>query len=114
MSNALQVALATGGLFTGVVGLLVYVARLYFSGKLVPRTSLDDMKTQYEERLKREAEISTYYRVSSEVVTTTLARQVQLTERLVEDQKLIKDFILGLKNLHGDSSAALPEGKSTT
>lgn len=113
MSNALQIALATGGLFTGIVGLLIFVARLYFSGKLVPRQTLDDTMAQYRERLEREKEISSYYRVNNEVVTATLTRHMQLTERVVEDQRVIKDFILSLKAVHNEGSPVVPEGKST-
>lgn len=113
MSNALQIALATGGLFTGIVGLLVFVARLYFSGKLVPRTTLEDTITQYRERLAREKEISDSYRANNEVISATMARQLQTTEKLVDGQEVIKNFIFSLRDVRETQSTALPEGKSS-
>jgi len=112
VADAIKVALVSSGLFAALIGLLVFVARLYFTGKLVPRTTLDDMRVQYEARLTREAEISSYYRINSEAVTASLARQIQLTEKLVEEQQTIKEFIFGLRGIHGPNPVALPEGKS--
>jgi hypothetical protein len=113
VSDAAKALLASGGLFTGVVGLLIFVGRLVFTGKLVPRSQLEDTTAQYKERLLREAEISNSYRVTNEALTVGLNKQLEMSQRIVDEQKLITNFIYSLEKVRDQqhNPAAVSEGK---
>ena len=97
MGETLKILLVGSGFIGGIVGLAIYAARLIYTGKLVPRSTLEDRKADFAEQIAREREISDTYRLASENNAAALQRQSELTEKVLEEQKLIKDFILSLK-----------------
>lgn len=97
MGETLKMLLVGSGFIGGIVGLATYAARLIYTGKLVPRSALEDRKADFADQIARERLISDSYKLASENNAAALQKQAELTERVLEEQKLIKDFIMGLK-----------------
>lgn len=115
MGDTVRLILVSSGLLTGVVGLLLYVARLIFSGKYYPASWVAEQRAHYIEQLDREREISENYRKSSENFVVALERQRDQLEKVLEGQDFVKDFVVALKQAmdseRGDKRS-LPRGRS--
>lgn len=115
MSDTLKLILISSGFLGGIVGLLLYVARLIFSGKYYPATWVIEQREHYNEQLMREREISENYRKSAENFITALEKQREQFEKVLEGQEFVKDFVVALKEaMERDQRErrALPKGRS--
>lgn len=80
----------------GFLGLLLWFGRLYFSGKLVPKSTVDDMKENFKQQIERERSISDAWREVAINNTKALNRISNQNERLLESQQVIEAFILSI------------------
>lgn len=91
-----SVLLAQLGPSAAFLGLVIWIGRLYFSGRLVPRSTVIDMKENFTQQIAREREISDNYRQSALVSNDALLKISSQSERLLEGQKTVEAFILSL------------------
>lgn len=91
--------LPAAGAMGGVVSLLLYVARLVFTGKLVPRSTLTDQQAHYKEQLAREKEISQEAASDRDRIYDALQKTVALTDAMSKEQRLTNDLLRGLKTV---------------
>jgi hypothetical protein len=115
VSESLKLILISSGFLGGIVGLLLYVARLIFSGKYYPASWVAEQRNHYNEQLLREREISENYRKSSDNFVVALDRQREQLEKVLEGQDFVKDFVVALKEaMERDQRErrALPKGRS--
>lgn len=92
----MEVLLAQLGPAVAFLGLLLYVARLYFTGRLVPKSTIDDMKENFNQQITRERQISNDWRQVAINYNESLARISNQNERLLESQQTIEAFILSI------------------
>jgi len=97
VGETLKILLVGSGFLGGIVGLAIYAARLIYTGRLVPRSALEDRKNDFADQIARERAISDSYKLASENNAAALQKQAELMEKVLDEQKLIKDFIMGLK-----------------
>lgn len=97
MSEELRLILVSSGFLTGIIGLLLYVARLVFTGKYYPSTWVSEQREHYNEQLTREREIGENYRLAAQNNVEALKRQGDLLERVLEGQDFVKDFVTSLR-----------------
>lgn len=115
MGESLKLILISSGFLGGIVGLLVYVARLIFSGKYYPATWIAEQRAHYIEQLDREREISENYRQSASNFTIALDRQRDQLEKVLEGQEFVKDFVVALREAmekDRNDRRSLPRGRS--
>lgn len=85
-----------GTLATTFFGLLIFVARLYYTGKLVPRSTIDDMRLDFERQIARERELADYWRQVATNALECVDKQSSQIELLLQSQKTIEAFIISL------------------
>lgn len=78
------------------LGLLIWLGRLYYSGKLVPRATLIDMKENFSQQIAREREISDNWQKIASNNTEALGKLSSQVEKLSEGQRTVETFILSL------------------
>lgn len=88
--------LAQAGPSVAFLGLIIWIGRLYFSGRLIPRSTVTDMKENFTQQIEREREISNNWREVALNGTTALTTLSSQNERLLEGQKTVESFILSL------------------
>jgi hypothetical protein len=81
---------------TALLGLVVYGARLIFQGRLVPRSTVEDVKSSCRDQVQREREIAEIQRAATIQMIEAFNTQSHQVERLVEGQETIRAFILSL------------------
>ncbi len=91
-----SVILAQAGPSVAFLGLIIWIGRLYFSGRLIPRQTVIDLKENFTQQIEREREISNNWREVAINGTSTLATLTSQNERLIEGQKTVEAFILSL------------------
>lgn len=113
MSDTLKLILISSGFLGGVVGLLLYVARLIFSGKYYPASWIAEQRAHYIEQLQREREISENYRQSAGNFIIALDKQREQFEKVLEGQEFVKDFVVALKQAMDSDRGpkSLPRGR---
>lgn len=94
----LQTFLPGAGALSTVVALLLYVARLIFNGKLIPRKTLEDQQVHYESAIGREREISDKANADRDRIYDALQKSLILIEKMSEEQKLTNDILVGIKS----------------
>lgn len=87
-----------------VITLVVYGVRKMATGQLVPRSTLVDMQKAFDDRLRREKEISDLQRVENANIVTALKKQTEQMEALIHEQALVRDVIVSLRRA-GEISA---------
>lgn len=103
-----NVAAVLGTVCTALLGLLIYAGRRIFSGDLIARKAMEDLKQNYEAQLEREKEISVSWRDAHQNLLETVSRLTQQGDRMLEGQRTIEAFILSLPR----PSHATPGGPS--
>lgn len=91
-----SVLLAQAGPSVAFLGLLIWFGRLYFTGRLVPKSEVDRMQQNFTQQIAREREISDKW---CEVATNgadALAKLTNQNDRLLDGQKTVETFILSL------------------
>lgn len=91
-----SVLLAQAGPSVAFLGLLIWFGRLYFSGRLVPKSEVDRMQQNFQQQIERERQISDAWREVAANNTDTLGKLTSQTERLLEGQRTVETFILSL------------------
>jgi len=91
-----SVLLAQGGPALAFLGLLIFVGRLYYTGKLVPKSEVDRMQQNFQQQIERERQISDDWREVATNNMDSLAKLTSQTDRLLEGQKTVETFILSL------------------
>ena len=91
-----SVLLAQAGPSVAFLGLLIFIARLYFTGKLVPKSEVDRMQQNFQQQIERERQISDDWREVATNGADALVKLTNQTDRLLEGQKTVETFILSL------------------
>lgn len=91
-----SVLLAQLGPSAAFLGLLIWLGRIYYSGKLVPRSTLVDQQQNFAQQIAREREISDVWQKVATNQADVLMKLSNQNERMLEGQKTIEAFILSL------------------
>jgi hypothetical protein len=91
-----SVILAQAGPSVAFLGLLIWFGRLYFTGRLVPKSEVDRMQQNFQQQIERERQISDDWREVAMNNTESLGKLTGQTDRLLEGQKTVETFILSL------------------
>lgn len=107
-----SVILAQLGPSAAFLGLLLWLGRLYYTGKLVPRSTVVDMQQNFAQQIAREREISDNWRSVAANNTEALRKLSYQTERLIEGQKTVEAFILSLTHVQPKIELTMGPGGS--
>lgn len=92
----MELILAQLGPAVAFLGLLLWVGKLYFSGQLVSKSTVVDMKENFNQQIAREREISDMWRQVAVNNTESLGKISSQMERLLESQQTVEAFILSI------------------
>lgn len=92
----MELILSQLGPAVAFLGLLIWLGKLYFSGGLIPKSVVEDLKANFKQQIERERIISDTWREVAIKNTETLSRISSQNERLIESQQVIEAFILSI------------------
>lgn len=102
-----NVVAVLGSVCTALLGLLIYAARRIFSGDLIARKAMEDLKQNYEAQLEREKEISVSWRDAHQRLLESVTALTQQGNRMLEGQRTIEAFVLAMAHIPQDASSRL-------
>jgi len=86
-----------GAVVTAVVSTLAFVARLVYTGKLVPKSTVDEVRKDRDDRVARAEEIADEYRKANEVLFGTVHTQSGQIARLLESAQTTHALLNAIK-----------------
>lgn len=110
------VASVIGSFVSTTLATLAFVARLIFTGRLVPKSLHDQVRQDRDERVKRAEKMADDYKVANDNLWETVHRQGALLETISETTKTTHALVNGFQqaalrnSLESPRQAALPAG----
>ncbi len=90
------VLLAQAGPSVAFLALLIWFGRLYFTGRLIPKSEVDRLERNFQQQIERERQITDIWHEVATNNNESLGKLTGQTDRLLESQKTVETFILSL------------------
>jgi hypothetical protein len=91
------IASVAGSVISATLGTLAFVARLVFTGRLVPKSLHDQVRDDRDARVTRAEKMADEYKSANTALLETTARQTSLLQTISETTKTTHALIIGFQ-----------------